>query len=267
MKNPIQIIKKYFNLMEEGKTFRDKFIIFIYFVQMPVRLIFKFIGYKGNGRLISDVTLKNKDGIFFCGNSIFSVWTGSVLGEEDLRKYFNLDKGVFIDIGANIGKYTIKLGNQLKKKGKVISIEPEPINFKALSKNVKLNKLENVFLENVACSDKEGFMDFYIDYVGDYGGGHSLIKNEISRKKIKVKTKKLDSILDELKIKKVDLIKIDVEGAESLVLKGGLKTLKNSHPKIIIEAWDKKHLDKVKEILKPFNYKIKQISKENYFCY
>jgi len=70
-----------------------------------------------------------------------------------------------------------------------------------------------------------------------------------------------------LKIKKVDLIKIDVEGAESLVLNGALKTLKNSHPKIILEAWDKEHLDKVKEILKPFNYKIKKIDNfNNYFA-
>jgi len=70
-----------------------------------------------------------------------------------------------------------------------------------------------------------------------------------------------------LKIKKVNLIKIDVEGAESLVLKGALKTLKNSHPKIIFEAWDKEHLDKVKKILKPFNYKIKKMDNfNNYFA-
>ena len=63
------------------------------------------------------------------------------------------------------------------------------------------------------------------------------------------------------------LIKIDVEGAEAEVLKGATKTLKNSHPKIIFEAWDEQYLKKVKKILNKFNYKIKKIADENYFAY
>lgn len=269
MKNPIKIIKEYFRLIKEGKTFQDKFVIFIYFTQMPLHLIFRLIKlkYEFKGTLISNVILKNKDGEYFCGNKISAVQIGSISGEEELRKYFSLDKGIFIDIGANIGKYTVKIGNQLKDRGKVIAIEPQPANFKALEKNVKLNNLKNVYLKKVACSDSNGFTKFYIDYIGDYDGRHSLIKNKRSRKKIKVRIQKLDFILDELKIKEVDLIKIDVEGAESLVLKGALKTLKNSHPKIIFEAWDENYLNKIKEVLKPFNYKIKQINIINYFAY
>lgn len=72
--------------------------------------------------------------------------------------------------------------------------------------------------------------------------------------------------MSELKIKKVDLVKIDVEGAEADVLKGATKTLKKYHPKIIFEAWDEQYLKKVKEVLKPFNYKIKQIAPENYIA-
>ncbi len=65
---------------------------------------------------------------------------------------------------------------------------------------------------------------------------------------------------------RVDLIKIDVEGAESEVLKGALKTLKKFHPQIIFEAWSKEDLEKSEKILKALNYSIKQLNAENYLA-
>ena len=64
----------------------------------------------------------------------------------------------------------------------------------------------------------------------------------------------------------MDLIKVDVEGAEAEVLKGATKALK-SHPKIIFEAWNENYLEKVKKVLRPFNYKIKKTAKDNYLAY
>ncbi len=259
-----KIIKDYFRLIKEGETFKDKGIILVYFVQMPIRQIIKRFRKNYAMRLISNVSLKNKDGRYFCGDNIFAAWCCSTLGEENVSSNIVLNSGVFVDVGANVGKYTVKLGNQLKNKGTVIAVEPEPVNFKALQKNVKLNNLENVFLENVACSDSNGFAEFYIDVMGNYGGAHSLIKK--TKNKIKVKTRRLDHIIDKLKMENIDLIKIDVEGAEANVLKGASNVLKKYHPKIIFESWNKKQLETVKNVLKPFNYKIEKIDKENYLA-
>jgi len=76
----------------------------------------------------------------------------------------------------------------------------------------------------------------------------------------------LDNILEDLKIKKVQLIKIDVEGAEELVLKGALKTLKKSHPKIVFESRPQ-NLKNIEDILKNFDYKIKKIDVQDYLAY
>jgi len=181
-----------------------------------------------------------------------------------MKRFFKIEmEEVFIDLGAGIGKYSIIIGNMMGNKGKVIAIEPEPKNFKILKKNIELNSLTNVIPINLACSKNEEKHFFYLDNKGVQG--HSLIK----RTKIKkiIKTKRLDNVLKDLKIKKVDLMKIDVEGAEADVLEGARATLRKNHPKIIFEAWDENYLDKVKKILKAFNYKIKQIAEQNYLAY
>jgi len=69
-----------------------------------------------------------------------------------------------------------------------------------------------------------------------------------------------------LKINRVDLIKIDVEGAETFVLEGAKKTLKKYHPKIIFEAWDRGSLNECKKILHRVGYRIKKINSTNYLA-
>jgi len=172
-------------------------------------------------------------------------------------------RGVFIDVGANIGKYTVKISNSVKKKGEVIAFEPEKDNFNMLKRNVKLNCATNVVLIKKALSNKKGKLKLFLAK-GNLGH-HSLVE-KVGEKYEEVDVDTLDSIIKELKIKRVDLIKIDVEGAESLVLEGARETLKKFHPKIIFEAWDENHLDKAKEVLRQFNYKIKQIDKNNYLA-
>lgn len=159
------------------------------------------------------------------------------------------------------------MGKKIDNKGKVLAIEPHPENFKILQRNIELNNLKNVTTLNLACSNKKGNLQLFLDEDGT--GGHSTIKPKkikAGNNKIWVKAETLDTIIKKEKIKKVDLVKIDVEGAEAEVLEGATKTLKKYHPKIIFEAWDEQYLKKVKEVLKPFNYKIKQIAPENYIA-
>ena len=235
-------IIKGIKLILEGKSIADKIKIFLWF-----------FGIKSN------LYLKNKDGIFFIRKNSADLWMLSPIGEEEIRKYFVLTKGVFLDIGANVGKYSIMLGNQLEKKGKVYAFEPEPSNLKSLNRNLNLNKLKNVHIIPLACFDKKGKINFYLNNKNT--GGHSLIKK--SDKKISINANTLDSIVKVENIKNIKLIKIDVEGAELNVLKGAKEVLKKYKPKIIFETY---FPNKVLPYLKNFNYDIKKISKRDYFA-
>jgi len=264
----LKIIIKYISLIKQGATLKDKLIIFFYFIKTPIYMIKQKFNINYNHKLIGEVTVKSEDGIFFCGDNIFPVWVGSNFHEQKLRKYFNISEGTFIDIGANIGKFSIIMGKKLDDKGKVLAIEPHPKNFKILQKNIELNNLKNVTTLNLACSNKKGNLQLFLDEDGT--GGHSTIKSKKTKagnNKIWVKAETLDSIIKKEKIKKVNLIKIDVEGAEANVLRGAIKTLNKSRPKIIFEAWDEQYLKKVKKILNKFNYKIKKLPEENYLAY
>jgi len=264
----INRIKEFITLFKEAQGISGKLAIFIYGICFPVRILYKFLGIKFRHTLPYNIKIKNKDGIFYIGKGIFSAYVASSTYEQELRVFFNLKKGIFIDIGAHIGKYSIILSKQLKDKGKVIAIEPMEGNFNILKKSLYLNNIKNVISLKLACGNKENYSDLYIGDEKTGDGTHSLIKKTNNKVEIqKTQVRKLDNILNDLKIKRVDFIKIDVEGTETDVLKGATKTLEKSHPKIIFEAWDKSYLKRIKEILDKFNYKIKKINYENYFAY
>ncbi|HQJ56753.1 MAG TPA: FkbM family methyltransferase [Caldisericia bacterium] len=249
---------------KQGITFFDKFAILFYFLfQMPTSKILRIIKIsKKHPKFIKKIYVKNKQGIFFCSND-YEVFCSSLEGYEKPLQKFSIDEGVFIDVGANIGSYSIRFARKLINRGQVISIEPEKNNLDILKKNIKLNRLKNIKVLEYLCSNVEQELPFYIN---EGIGGHSLEVK--TKKKIFIKSKKIDSIIKELGIDRVDLIKIDVEGHESKVLMGALNTLKKFHPKIIFESWDIEHLEEVKNVLYEFNYKIEKTGElNNYFAY
>ena len=153
----------------------------------------------------------------------------------DVYRREMLERGMnVIDVGANIGVYTILAAEKVGKNGKVIAIEPEPENYQQLLKNIRLNNFQNVIPVNIALSDHNGLEKLYISH---WAGLHSLVSQKGKVSSIEVSTKTVDKLLEELDLKKVDIIKIDTEGAEIPILKGAEKTLKaNPNIKIIIAA-------------------------------
>jgi FkbM family methyltransferase len=247
-------------IIQSGAKFRDKLILVNYFLSWPLRRIFR------RNLLTGKVILKTKDGLFYCDDEFSAVSDVQPSFEGDLRDYFlNIREGVFLDVGASVGKYTILVGRRIK--GKVISIEPNTKNFNILKKSIALNGLDNVTLVNSPCFSKEEEMDFF---EGEGVGMHSFYKTKLTNPKrsIRIHSRKLDSILLESlnkeELKKVSFIKIDAEGAEHEILKGSKEVLKKSHPKILIEIWDSNNLAKVNEILSDLKYSCKKLNEENY---
>ena len=253
----------YFTLIKEGRALKDKIAIIVYILSVPRRFYYKLTHRSFDRKYIYGVTLKNMDGLFYCADSFNSSVIVSSHHENNLREYFVLKEGVFVDIGSHFGKYAIRLARQMCNNGKVVAVEPEPYNFEILQANVKLNQLTNIYLKNVACSYQDG--ESYLFVNDNLLTLHSFYRN--TGKNILVKTLKLDTLLSQFRINNVDLIKIDVESAELDVMKGSEKTLLTSHPKIIFEAWDEYILKGIEEFLDRFGYRIKPIDNKNYLAY
>ena len=265
-------IKESIQCIRQGYAWSDKIILSLHFLKIPIFFfvsVFKKIElieaenkYK---KLWGNVTLKNKDGIFFCGKNIMTVYLLAEAYQDSFNDYMKLNEGVFLDVGAHIGKYTVRIGKMLKNNGKVVALEPEKYNFSLLNKNVHLNNLNNVVSINKGAFFRKDTLSFYVTG-NDAEGEHSLLKRSNTFNETKVDVDTLDNIVSELQLNRVDLIKIDVEGVEAEVLKGAKGILEKYHPKCIIEAWNEEYLAKVVAELKPYRYeKYIQIDFDNYF--
>lgn len=185
-----------------------------------------------------DVEVVNGDGRFLCrrGTSDYSIVRADF--ERALRPLFRLDRGVFVDVGAHIGKYTVLVGRQLGPRGRVVAIEPDPDNMAALRRNIAANALDNVITLNVACSNVDGDGTLYRS--PNETMQHSLIGEG---RGVRVPLCRLDTLLSSIGITDVDLLKIDVERAELEVLEGAVDLLRRSPSiSIVFEADDDRPL-------------------------
>jgi FkbM family methyltransferase len=132
--------------------------------------------------------------------------------------------GTVIDVGANVGWYTVIGSKLVGKNGRVIAFEPEPENFAILKQNVIANGCDNVILEQKALSNVAGDITLYLDEANK--GKHSTVFDS-KGKVIKVEALRLDDYLEN-RFKKVDFVKIDVEGAEPMVLEGMQRAIQSN---------------------------------------
>ena len=115
--------------------------------------------------------------------------------------------------------------------GKVLSFEPHPEIFKVLQRNVIRNKYQNINLQNVACGEEATISKLYFSTENE--GNHKIVENSSSYDSADIKVVKLSSFLETHAPR---LIKIDIEGAELLALKGlGADYIKNSNVDFVIE--------------------------------
>jgi len=144
---------------------------------------------------------------------------------------------VCLDVGGNIGYYTLFESNIVGENGKVIAIEPSPPNFQHLKKNLEIQNTKNVDAYNFAAGDKDGDINFLI--YKESNGSFTIPDGEttdLPGEIIKVQAKRLDTFLDELKINRVDFVRMDVEGYESHIIEGMKKTMELFKPMFQIEV-------------------------------
>lgn len=171
------------------------------------------------------------------------------------------DNDVILDIGTNIGLYTILL-NKLKKI-KTYSFEPIPFTFNILKENIRLNGLD-VEIFNIGISNKNETVDFYFNTSEIASSSmKDLRENKENTEIVKCQIRKLDDFIKENNINKIDFMKIDIEGSELFAIQGGLESIKKFKPIIFCEM--------LRKWCKKFNYHpndiIKLLVDIGYSCY
>src|SRR5215203_1726057 len=187
--------------------------------------------------------------------------------EDDIIEHFTPKEGdVVVDIGANIGRYTIISSKRVGANGKVVAIEAHPGNFEMLKSNIKLNQLTNVIPLNYAAYSKETKINLYLpDEQSGYTMHHSIMSNYVFTKYkdktedkfVEVSANTLDYLLQLNEITDVNWVKIDVEGAEFEVLKGASNVLSKSKDiALLIEVHGLDNHRPILEFVSSYNFKI-----------
>jgi len=146
---------------------------------------------------------------------------------------------IVVEVGASIGLFAI-VAAKFYQAEKVIAIEPDKESFSFLLKNLKINNLnDKVIPLNIATFDIDGEIPLHL-----FLGAHPT----------KVLAKKLDSLVEELNLNRVDLLTIDTEGSELNVLKGATSLLSTLKPRIIVEVHSKQLREEVIRLLSSFGY-------------
>ena len=163
-----------------------------------------------------------------------------------------------VDVGAHCGIYTLKAAKKVGMKGLVIAVEPENENYEFLNRNIRINRYSNVIPLKLALSSFEGRSKLYLRSFGR----HSLSTK--STKMVDVSVTTLAQLLNRLGTNRIDLMKIDVEGAELEVLKGSEELLTSKKiSRIVIAAYHTRtQSEELKEYLAGFHYKVNLLTLE-----
>jgi FkbM family methyltransferase len=141
-----------------------------------------------------------------------------------------------IDLGGHIGYYTLLLARQVGPTGRVLSFEPDPVNFTLLAENVALNGYRNVEVFPLAVGDRAGTVTLHRS--SDNAGDHRIWQgDDEARAGVPVHVVSLDEFFGGRQLA-VDLVKLDVQGAEPAAVRGMRRLLdRRRHLRLVTEFW------------------------------
>ena len=251
--------------------------------------VFPFESLKAFLKILISKTQKNKlvnkditfnwDGQLFHGNP-----TGDVLVEKLFLRGFNefavtqwFDKYikedmVVVDVGAHMGWSTLMMAKRVGSNGKVFAFEPSDYYRKMLMKNIEVNRYSNIVVRDTALYSENGIKYFRLE--------NGTVADQKSDNTIEVNCEKFDTLQSELKLNQIDLIKIDIEGAELSCLLGMEEVLNKYKPILIIEVHTQylkqrghssrkliEFLEKKSYDIRPFDVSKNEMLTTDQFCY
>lgn len=145
---------------------------------------------------------------------------------------------VVVDVGANVGYYTLIAAKRVGSSGKVYAFEPDPDAFALLRANIELNALTNVVAINKALAAEPGRLELFRSNTNR--GDHRLYDPGDGRTAVSVEVTTLDAALAD--VRGIDLIKVDTQGAECSILAGGTSLLDRERDAGIIMEYTPKYI-------------------------
>jgi len=194
----------------------------------------------------------------------FTEWTTWFYGSQDreIHRWIHAHakaEWVALDIGMNFGFFTCVLAQRCLK---VHGFEPVSWLAKRARANVSLNGFQNVFINELALSDHQGKAHLNLPSENDCNWGtSSLIHKSSGDSTLEVRLETLDDYVKDKGLSRIDFIKLDVEGAEHLVLKGASNSLAQFKPVIIFER-NTESFDTVIKLLRELNYSFFDLSEK-----
>lgn len=171
---------------------------------------------------------------FYKGHRIIIPYKDQFMFHEVRTVYLLPRKGeTVIDVGAHYGLYSLLACKLVGEEGVIHAFEPSTRNYPALKRNLLCNRMKNVKLYRIALGNFNGEAKLYYGKQGARDDSLWPISDQFEI----VRVDKLDNVIKKTSFKKVDLIKIDVEGTELDVLKGAITTIKNFKPKLTIASY------------------------------
>ncbi|MCS7237003.1 MAG: FkbM family methyltransferase [Thermoguttaceae bacterium] len=139
-----------------------------------------------------------------------------------------------LDIGANIGYYALLLSQLVGERGAVLAVEPHPGNFRLLCQNLRLNRVDNVWVAQAAVAATEGTAQLEVSHASNW---HSLVQSGLRPpgRAITVATITVDRIR-QLWGRPISLMRMDTEGYEGHILQGAKRTIAEDRPALVVEV-------------------------------
>lgn len=182
-------------------------------------------------RFCNDLSIQLANSSASCGiyvNNGFSDRSVALLFIEYLKPGM-----VAMDCGAHIGEYTLLFASLVGPEGRVYAFEPDPRVFAYLEKNVALNRLSNVVVKNLALGGSEGKASFVLHPDPTASHLSAVVREDEPLETIGVGVTSIDACVRSFSLEHLDALKIDVEGAEIMVLDGAIETLSSLRPGLI----------------------------------
>lgn len=213
-------------------------------IRLPFKIMPKYM-------VVNVWTGLNRGMKWIAGSGINGLWLGNYEFEKQEAIKNNIRPGmVVIDVGANAGFYTLAFSRLVGKAGQVWAFEPFAENARNILQHIGLNKLQNVTFVQAAVTDRNSMIGFKMANNNASG----FVTD--SSKDYMVPTVSLDELILNGVMPKPDLIKIDVEGAESLVLEGAKKLLSRNEVILFVALHGKEQKRLCQNILRLLGYEI-----------
>jgi FkbM family methyltransferase len=195
-------------------------------------------------------------------------WSGKNREHETVLRFHDYlsDADVVIEIGAHIGYFSLLFAKLVGKTGKVHVLEPGTNNLPYLYSNVE--RVSQIVVHEFAASSDDGYVDFWIEdltgqnnsMIEEFEGfernvNASGVKSRVSRQRVSVVSKKVDTFCVELELSRLDFIKIDVEGAENMVLDGATFSIKKFRPIVMVELNHGADINRIREFFDSISYR------------